>query len=298
MALVLGLAAAGFTGLGFMLQQRAAYEEPLGRMLRLGLLWDLARKPLWLVGIGALLAGQILAGLALSAADVAQVEPLLATNLLFALVIGRIFSKQNLTWAEWLGGLLASGGVAVFLVVGNPHGEEPVGPGSGRWLGAAVVLGVALLLVVAGRRFSLHVRAMLLALGAGMFFGVQDALVRGVLLRTEHGFGAIVVTWQPYVLVAVALVGFVLVQSAFDAAPLRVSLPAATVAEPLAGIVLGVVIFDEQLRVSPGPLAAEVIGLTAMVVGIVILGHSPYLAKADNDEPPTGTRPKHPEPVA
>lgn len=295
MALVLGLAAAGFTGLGFMLQQRAAYEEPLGRMLRLGLLWDLARKPLWLVGIGALVAGQILAGLALSVADVAQVEPLLATNLLFALVIGRIFSKENLTWAEWLGGLLASGGVALFLAVGSPQGEEPAGPGSVRWLGAALVLGVALLLVVAGRGFSLHVRAMLLALGAGMFFGVQDALVRGVLLRTD-GFGAIVVTWQPYVLVVVALVGFVLVQSAFDAAPLRVSLPAATVAEPLTGIVLGVVIFGERLRVSPGPLAAEVIGLTAMVVGIVILGHSPYLAKESGR--PADTSPKQPEPVA
>jgi drug/metabolite transporter (DMT)-like permease len=297
MALVLGLAAAGFTGLGFMLQQRAAYEEPLGRMLRFGLLWDLARKPLWLVGIGALIAGQILAGLALSVADVAEVEPLLATNLLFALVIGRIFSKENLTWAEWLGGLLASCGVAVFLVVGSPQGEEPVGPGSGRWLAAGLVLGVALLFVVVGRGFSLHVRAMLLALGAGMFFGVQDALVRGVLLRTEHGFGAIVVTWQPYVLVVVALVGFVLVQSAFDAAPLRVSLPAATVAEPLTGIVLGVVVFGERLRVSPGPLAAEVIGLTAMVVGIVILGHSPYLAKAESYRPTIDTRPKHPEKV-
>src|SRR5256885_10280382 len=137
MARVLGLGGGGFRGRGFMFQRRAAYGGRRGRMLRFGLLWDLARKPLWLVGIGALLAGQILAGLALSAADVAVVEPLLATNLLFALVIGRIVSKENLTWAEWLGGLLASGGVAVFLVVGSPQGEEPAGPGSGGRLGAS-----------------------------------------------------------------------------------------------------------------------------------------------------------------
>jgi hypothetical protein len=68
-------------------------------------------------------------------------------------------------------------------------------------------------------------------------------------------------------------------QSAFDAAPLRISLPATTAAEPLTGIALSIVVFGERLRVSVGSLALEAIGLAAMVAGIVVLGRSPYLGK-------------------
>lgn len=287
MVFVLGLAAAVFTGMGFTLQQRAAFREPLRRMLCLGLLWDLARRPLWLAGIGALVLGQILAGLALSGADVTVVEPLLAMNLLFALVIARIIGRESLTWREWLGGLFASGGVAVFLVVGNPQGAAPAGPESERWLAVGAVLAAALLLVVAGRRVALRSKAMLLALAAGMFFGVQDAMIRGVL-GSGKGLSAVFLTWQPYVLVGVALVGFVLVQSAFGSGPLHVSLPAATAAEPLTGIMLGVVVFAERLQVGTGSLVAEVIGLAGMVAGIVMLGRSSFLARAKGDAAPTG----------
>jgi drug/metabolite transporter (DMT)-like permease len=109
---VIILAAAGFLGLGFVAQQHAAYTEPLGRMLHPSSLLDLVHRPLWLAGIAAMICGQILGALALARADVTEVEPLLATNLVFALAIGRIACKENLTRGEWLGGILVSGGVA------------------------------------------------------------------------------------------------------------------------------------------------------------------------------------------
>lgn len=286
MTFVITLAAAGFLGLGFVAQHHAAYREPLGRMLHLSLLLDLVRRPLWLAGVGAMLCGQVLGALALSRADVTKVEPLLATNLVFALAIGRIACKENLTAGEWLGGAMASGGIAVFLVAGSPHGEQAVGPGSWRWIAAGAVLVVAAAMVWLGRQSSLQVRAMLLAAAAGMLFGVQDAVTRGLLIRFGHGLTAVVASWQPYALVVVAVCGLLLAQSAFDAAPLRVSLPAATAAEPLVGIALGVVVFTERMRLGPAPLAGAVIGLALMVSGIVILGRSPYLAKSPGDASP------------
>ncbi|MEV5747902.1 DMT family transporter [Actinoallomurus sp. NPDC052308] len=283
MIFLIGLAAAGLLGLGFVAQQHAAYREPLGRMLHPSLLLDLIHKPLWLAGLAAMVGGQILGALALSGANVAKVEPLLATNLLFALVIGRIVCKENLHWNEWLGGLMASGGIALFLVLGRPTGEHPTGPESERWLAAAGIVFLALVLVSIGRRSPLQTRAMLLAAAAGMLFGLQDAVTRGLLLRLGHGLWAIVTSWQPYALVIVAICGLLLAQSAFDAAPLRVSLPAATAAEPITGILLGVLVFTERLRLGPGPLAGQIIGLAMMVSGIVILGRSPYLAKRENN---------------
>lgn len=281
------LVAAGFLGAGFVAQQRAAYREQLGRMLHPSLLLHLVRRPLWVAGIAAMFCGQILGALALSKAGVTKVEPLLATNLVFALAIGRIACKENLTGTEWLGGVLVSGGVALFLVTGGPQGERPVGPESWRWLAAGAVVLVALALVWVGLRSSLQVRAMLLAAAAGMLFGVQDTVTRGALVRLGHGLVAIVASWQPYALLVVAICGLLLAQSAFDAAPLRVSLPAATAAEPLTGIALGALVFTERLRLSPGPLAGEVIGLALLVLGIVVLGRSPYLAKSEDPASPT-----------
>lgn len=286
MIYVITLAAAGFLGLGFVAQQHAAYEEPLRRILHPSLLLDLVQRPLWLAGIGSMVCGQILGALALSRAGVAKVEPLLAMNLVFALVIGRISCKENLLWNEWVGGVLVSGGVAAFLALGNPRGEQPRGPESVRWIVVGAVLLVAVVLVWTGQRCSLQVKAMLLASAAGMLFGVQDTVTRGLLLRLGDGLGAIVASWQPYALVIVAICGLLLAQSAFDAAPLRISLPAATAAEPITGIVLGVVVFTDRLRLSPGPLAGEIIGLVVMVAGIMILGRSPFVPKADNGAPP------------
>jgi hypothetical protein len=169
-------------------------------------------------------------------------------------------------------------------VSGSPHGERPVGPDSWRWLAAGGLLLAALALVWIGRRSSLQVRAMLLAAAAGVLFGVQDTVTRGLLLRLGHGLAAIATSWQPYALLAVAICGLLLAQSAFDAAPLRISLPAATAAEPLTGIALGAVVFTERLRLSPGPLAGALIGLAVMLLGIVILGRSPYLVKGDDPD--------------
>ncbi|MBX6169599.1 MAG: EamA family transporter, partial [Thermobispora bispora] len=116
--LVLGLAAAALLGLGWVAQQHVAYTEPLGEMLHVRLLLDLARKPVWLAGIAAMVGGQVLGALALRRADVATVEPLLATNLIFALATAALLYQERLGAGEWAGAVLVSGGVAAFLLAG------------------------------------------------------------------------------------------------------------------------------------------------------------------------------------
>ncbi|MEU0569510.1 DMT family transporter [Nonomuraea sp. NPDC005983] len=278
---VLVLMAAALLGLGFVAQQHAAYAEPLGEVLHVSLLLHLARKPLWLFGIGAMVGGQILASLALQEANVTQVAPLLATNLIFALALAAVRYQEFLGRAEWLGAVLVSGGVAVFLASGQPHGGDLSGPAAVAWMAAAGVLALAGVLVVLALRTGLKTKAMLLAAAAGALYGLQDALTRGSLLTLEHGPRALFGSWYLYTLPVIAVTGIWLNQSAFDAAPLRISLPTATATEPIIGIVLGVAIFRERLRVDPQALVGEVVGLVALVVGIVILGRSPFLAKSE-----------------
>jgi drug/metabolite transporter (DMT)-like permease len=287
MKIIFALVAASLLGVGFVAQQHAAYREPLEEILHLRLLGHLLRRRVWLAGIAAMVGGQVLGAVALGEADVSMVEPVLATNLIFALVFAHVLYREPLNRTVWQGGLLVTVGSGLFLAFGRPHAGQVAGVESARWLAAAAVVGFALAIALSVHPRSLRTRAMLLAAAAGMLWGVQDVLTRATLLVLHRGWGELLASWEPYAVLGVALLGLLLAQSAFDAAPLRISLPAATAAEPVTGIVLGLAIFYERLRVTPGALAAEVVGLLVMVVGIVVLGRSPYLGKPEGT--PGGT---------
>lgn len=66
------------------------------------------RVPSWLAGIGLMVCGMALGALALGKGEVSVVEPLLATNLLFAMALSRHRTGQRLVEAG-LGGALAAG---------------------------------------------------------------------------------------------------------------------------------------------------------------------------------------------
>ena len=124
MVYVYGLVSACFLGLGFVLQQEAAARAPLADILSFRLLLDLMKVPRWLLGIGFMVIGQILSAFALGLGDVSRVEPLLATNLLFAMALARYISGERLGRAGWGGVVLLSGGIALFMGAGSPQGGD------------------------------------------------------------------------------------------------------------------------------------------------------------------------------
>lgn len=95
----------------------------------------------------------------------------------------------------------------------------------------------------------------------------------------EDGWTVVVATWQPYAVLVLGVTGLLLVQSAFEMAPLRMSLPALTAAQPIAGIVCGVGFLGDRLRTDPLALLGEVVGLLAVVGGIVLLGLHPAMPR-------------------
>lgn len=275
---VYGLVGACFLGLGFVLQQDAAARAPLADILSFRLLLDLMKVPRWLCGIGFMVLGQILSALALAQGDVSRVAPLLATNLLFAMALARRISGQRLGRSGWAGVLLLSGGVAAFVAAGSPQGTDAqIGAlRRGLVLGSLVV--VAGVMVMIARHLRLAEEPPLLAGAAGVLYGIQDALTRdSSQVLEDSGLLGLVTTWQPYVLIGAAVVGLVLVQSAFEAGPLRQSLPSLTAAEPLSGIACGIGFLGDTVRVTPMALAGEVIGLCAAVSGVFLLGRHPAM---------------------
>jgi drug/metabolite transporter (DMT)-like permease len=289
---LLGVGAACCLGLGFVLQQRAAARAPLSDFLTFRLLLDLIRMPDWLLGVFLMVCGQVLGAVALAYGHLSLVEPLTATNLLFAMALSRWLTRQPLGWSGWGGVVLLALGVTVFIVAGRPQGGGDLAGPLRHWLVFGTVAGLALLLTVYALRLRPAAKAAVLALAAGLLYGLQDALTRvcGQIVRGE-GTALLFTHWQPYAVGVIGLTGILLVQSAFEMAPLRMSLPSLTAAQPLAGIACGVGFLGDRLRLNAGALAWEVVGLAAIVVGVVLLGRHPAMpAGGEVSEPMRETK--------
>ena len=144
------LVAAVLLGIGFVLQQYAARQEPESRFLSLQIITDLLRKPRWLIGIACMVAGQLLAAWSIGHAALTLVEPLLTTYLLFALLLAVPMSKQAMRWTEVAGALLLCVGVTLLSL---SRSTKPIGLSFGsfsHWYAAAIIAGVAYVAVLAG----------------------------------------------------------------------------------------------------------------------------------------------------
>jgi drug/metabolite transporter (DMT)-like permease len=269
------LVAAVLLGIGFVLQQYAAEQEPESRFLSLRILTDLLHKPRWLLGIGCMVAGQLLAAWSLGHLELTLVEPLLTTYLVFALVLAVPMSRQAVKWSEVAGAVVLCTGVALLSI---SRSTKPIGLSFGsfsHWPAAAVIAGIAFIAVQTGQRRRGHVRATLTGLGAGLVFGIQDALTRQTLeILQRHPFTHLFTVWPVYCLLATGIVGLWLMQNAFSSGPLHASLPTIAAGEPVAGIVLGIVVFGDRIQISPGPLAIEAGGIAALIVGVIMVARS------------------------
>jgi hypothetical protein len=260
-----GVLAAALLGLGYVLQQRVARTMPLSELLHFRLLLDLMRRPLWWAGI---------------AATVSVVEPLLSTNLLFALAFAAALARHRIAWQEVCGSVLLSAALGVFIAIGDPHGPaDHVQDVTVIALAVDVVGTVVALLVLIAKRSGLVRESVLLATGAGLLFGLQDVSTRAVLIRADDdGFMSIFTSMWPYVVLGAAVIGILLSQSAFKAARLDYSLPPIAAAEPIAGIALGVTLLGDEVSVSVVGLLVESLCLVAVIAGVAMIGRSPNLA--------------------
>jgi drug/metabolite transporter (DMT)-like permease len=301
------LVAALLLGVGFVLQQYTAEQEPESRFLSPRMLTDLLHKPRWLAGIGCMVVGMLLAAWAIGHLELTLVEPLLSTNLLFALILAVPVSKQTVRPPEIVGALILCTGVALLSATRT---TKPIGLSFGsfsHWPAAAIIAAVAFVAVHLGHRARGQVRASLTGAGAGLVFGIQDALTRQTLEVMQGGsWTALFTTWSAYALVGAGVTGIWLMQNAFSAAPLHASLPAIAAGEPLAGIMLGIVVFGDRIQISPGMLAIEAGGIAALIVGVIavarssafsglrtFVGHLPRVADAEHEAGPEKPEPVH-----
>jgi hypothetical protein len=173
------------------------------------------------------------------------------------------------------GALLLCAGVTLLSL---SRSTKPIGLSFGsftHWPAAAIIAGIAYVAVMTGMSRRGPARATLTGRGAGLVFGIQDALTRQTLeLLQGHPVTVLFTNWAPYCLLGAGIVGLWLMQNAFSAGPLHASLPTIAAGEPVAGIALGIVVFGDRIQISPGMLAIEAGGIAALIVGVVAVARS------------------------
>jgi drug/metabolite transporter (DMT)-like permease len=277
-AIGLTLVAAMLLGAGWVLQQHAAEQAPQAYFLRLRLISDLLHRPRWVLGLAVMISGQLLSAWSVGHLDLSLYEPLLATSLIFALALAVPLSHQRLRGTELLGAVILGGGVAALSVARSPGTPSASFGSFSDWPAAAGIAVVAYCFIHAGHLRSGQARATLTGIGTGLVYGISDALTRRTVeILDAHSFMGVLTSWPPYCLLAAALIGMWLMQNSFSAAPLHASLPGITAAEPVSGILLGVVVFGDVIRISPGMLAVQAAGILALVVGVIMVARAPVL---------------------
>ena len=275
MEIAFALSAAFFFALAPVLQQEVAAHAPARLALSPKVIGFLVRRPLWLLGIVAILVGSVFQALALHDAALTRAEPLLATNVLFAVGLTSLRDRKAPRPRDWVGSVAVCAGIAGLLISLRPQQGRAVASNS-VWLAVGVAVAVFIALSFAfARRTESVTRAALLGSATGAALGMQDAMNHGATsLISTSGWGALL-NWQPWGVLVIGAGAFTLQQMAHRAGSVPGSQPALMVTQTIIAMLFGAIALGEHIEGSPVRLAIGAVCLLAAVGGIIVLTHSP-----------------------
>jgi drug/metabolite transporter (DMT)-like permease len=243
----------------------------------------LFRNPLWLFGWVALAGAFVFQAFALHNGLLSIVQPLLATELVFMLVLRRFWVHQAIRPVTWGAAAVSCVSLAVFIIAGQPGGGQPT-PASHHWFtaGLACCVGAAVLAVLA-RWGSPSLRAALYASAAAIMWALVAAFIKATTdTLTQFGVGGMLTHWPVYALALGSVAALFLQQAALHVGPLRASQPLLVIIDPIVSIALSVWLFQEHFTSDGAVLAAAAVGFAAMCAGVVVLTQTaPATMKAD-----------------
>ena len=268
LAVALALAAASLFAVTTNLHRGAASAVPMSHGGPVRLLLRLLRTPRWLLGSGAALVALGLHTMALRFGTVIVVQAVLSTGLVLALALEAIRERRRPAGKEVGAWVLVVAGVVTLLGLAHPHGGKAIGTTALTLTLLLAVLVASVGLLVGRTRLPRPAVAVVMGGAAGTLFALDAVFLKAVAVAAEHLLSLRSLIDLGGFLLA-SILGNLVVQRAYQQAPLRHVLPSVTAADPLAASVVGVAVLHEHLSPGVVPWAGLVGGLAAMVVGIV-----------------------------
>lgn len=257
------VAAAAAFAVSATLMHRSAGEVPDAQRFQprqlLGLIRATLAHPSWLGGTALSTVGLGLHAFALNGGALAVVQLLMVSGVLFALPLQRRLHHERIPRNELCWALMLVVGLAGFLLIataGVPASHENADRGPAIAAGL-LTIGTAVLCVLVARERQGATAAALLGVATGIAHAGTATLTKAATNLLARSPTTLVTSWQLYTLVAAGAVGLLLNQLSFQAGPLTASLPAITVVNPLLAVLLGIMVYDENLRHTPWAITAE-----------------------------------------
>ena len=262
MAVIMALLAALCYAVAAALEQHQAEADTGTEAVHPGLLWRLARRPMWLAGFVVGGIGAALHLVALTSGPLTTVQPIGVFVVVFAVPLGAMLRHRRPELVD----LLAAGAVSVGLavVVSTLHTtSHPGRPGAWGLVGAGAFGLAALVIALRSRRWRRDVHAVVLAGAAALLLGLTSALVRA-LVSTGHGVAAFLHVGT-LLLVGCVIAGTLLEQGAYKIGRLAAIVAVMTVVDPIASIGLGSIFLGQTASVAHP-------GLTVLATPVVLAG--------------------------
>jgi len=274
LTVVFALASAFSNAVNLMTQHLASATAPK-REKGWRLVGYLFRQPLWLLGWVAAVGAFAFQALALHNGQLSVVQPVLVTELVFVLVLRRVWIRQDVARAAWAAVGVVCAALAVFLAVAEPTGGHPT-PETAEWLSAVLVFGGTIAaLAAAGMRGSPARRAAAFATAAALAWALMATFLKtATQTLATSGLGGVLTHWPVYALAGAAAAGTLLEQAALHVGPLSVSQPLLVIISPLASIILSVWLFDERFTDSPAKITVAAAAFAAMAAGVSVLSRT------------------------
>jgi drug/metabolite transporter (DMT)-like permease len=288
-AIPLALLASVFTATSSVCQRLGAKDsQPSG--MDVWLLFRLARRPVWLLGVASMILGFVFQVAALHFGALALVQPILALELLFVFGYMALMSR-TVRRRDWLAAAAMSSGLGLFLFAASPQGGRQHAPAS-LWLLAGLLtfgvvltgLGLAFGLKRRSRR-SESQRAAILGALTGISWGFVAAVIKEFSYHLDDGIAGVFTNWSVYVLIGAGAASLLLASHALAAGPLAASQPGFTILDPLAASLLGLFLFGEHFQAATEDLALEALALALLVAGVSALSHSHLIVGEDGARP-------------
>jgi len=243
----------------------------------------LFRNPLWLFGWVALAGAFVFQALALHNGLISVVQPVLATELVFMLVLRRFWIHQSIRPITWGAAGLTCVSLTVFIVMSEPRGGQP-NPVSRHWFTAGLACcAAAAVLAVLARWGSPARRAALYASASAVMWALVATFIKATTdTLTQFGLAGMFTHWPVYGLAVGSVAALFLMQAALHVGPLRASQPFLVIIDPIVSIALSVWLFNERFTSDAAVLAVAAIAFSVMCIGVVLLTQTtPATMKAD-----------------
>lgn len=277
MVIVLGLGAAFLFAL-------AAFEQRLAarRIVESGsavmcsraavarLFAGLARSQPWLVGMGVNIGAFALQAAALSVGSVAMVQPLIAAELIFVVILISVSSRRWPAALSLVSALAVSGGLLLLLVTENRLSLS--GPPQRTRILAATACALVTVSALIGlsRAATAWLASMLIGACAGLCQAISAVFIKMVAITClSRGLVAALMDWPLYLLLVSVLSGVLLGQLSFASGRLPPAFAAMSVTNPVIGIALGLLAFEVSVPADPAIFYAMAAGGVLIVLGLI-----------------------------